>query len=539
MEFKRLFNASAIATALILAGCGGDINITPTVVDNSTTTDNSTNNSNNTTTTPPTTVDAECASYESAAGTVEGTFDGLDCLYNDSFASKNISISSNITFEELPDGGVHVFEDALQIGVDGDTTTGFVVPTAGPTMTVKPGATLAFKSGEAIIRIARGAKIQAVGTSAKPIIFTSAFAYDRFDDEGKGPLYADWGGIIINGNAITDQCTDAERTAATCNVPSEGITSYFGGNNNADSSGNIKWAKIWYAGSGPKVGGDGDDLNSLTLNAVGSGSEFDYIHIHQGFDDGVEIFGGATTLKHIVVTDTQDDSFDFDAGWQGKAQFLFIQHGTVTTRDGATVSMGNGGFESDGVKGASSAQVAPSNPTIANVTVITTDGLSVRDGDPSIAFKFDDEFNANLYNVLITKPVATQTYCVTFSSDGEKQADKIMFHNSVMACDVEFSDADGTFNSGKEAASLSGTTLTAWFDGTSNQRIAASSAVLAANGFATATASTDVTITANNLSTLDSGFFDSVNYIGAVSDQDTSSSWYKWVEAAVTAAAQD
>ena len=537
MDFNRLFKASAIATALILAGCGGDINITPTVVDNSV--DNSTNNSNNSTTTPVTPVDVTCASYQSTAGTVEGTFDGLDCLYNDSFASKNISITSNITFEELPEGGVHLFEDALQIGNDGDTTTGFTVPTAGPTMTVKPGAVLAFKSGEAIIRIARGAKIQAVGTAAKPISFTSAFAYDRFDDEGKGPLYADWGGIIINGNGITDQCTDAERAAATCNVPSEGITSYFGGNNNADSSGNIKWAKIWYAGSGPKVGGDGDDLNSLTLNAVGSGSEFDYIHIHQGFDDGVEIFGGATTLKHIAVTDTQDDSFDFDAGWQGKAQFLFIKHGTVTTRDGATVSMGNGGFESDGVKGTSSAQVAPSNPTIANVTVITSDSLSVRDGDPSIAFKFDDEFNANFYNVLMVKTVATQSYCVTFSSDGEKQADKIMFHNSVMACDVEFSDADGTFNSGKEPASLSATTLTAWFDGTSNQRIAASSSVLAANGFATNTASTDVTITANDLSTLDAGFFDSVNYIGAVSDQDTSSNWYKWVETALTAAAQD
>lgn len=538
MEFKRIFKASAIATALILAGCGGDINITPTVNDNSSTTDNSVNNSNNTTTTP-TTSDVTCASYESEAGTVEGTFDGIDCLYNDSFSSKNISITSNITFEELPDSGVHVFEDALQIGADGDTTTGFVIPASGPTMTVKPGAVLAFKSGEAIIRIARGAKIQAVGTAAKPITFTSAFAYDRFDDEGKGPLYADWGGIIINGNAVTDQCTDAERGAGNCNVPSEGITSYFGGNDNTDSSGNIKWAKIWYAGSGPKVGGEGDDLNSLTLNAVGSGSEFDYLHIHQGFDDGIEFFGGASTVKHVVVTDTQDDSFDFDAGYHGKMQYLFVKHGTVVTRDGTTVSMGNHGFESDGVKGTTTAEAPPSNPTIANVTIVTSDGLSVRDGDPSVAFKFDDEFNANLYNVLMVKTAATQTYCMTFSSDGEKQADKIMFNNSVMACNVEFDDADGTFNSGKEPASLTGTALSAWFDGTSNIRIGSTASVLAANGFATDTASADITISANDLSTLDAGFFDSVNYIGAVSDQDTSSNWYKWVETALAAAEQD
>ena len=538
MELKNVFKVSAIATALVLAGCGGDINITPTVNDNSTTTDNSVNNSNNTTNAGQQ-EEVTCASYESAAGTVEGSFDGLDCLYNDSFASKNVSITANITFEELPDGGVHVFEDALLIGEDGDTTTGFEVPAAGPTMTVKPGATLAFSSGEAIIRIARGAKIQAVGTAAKPITFTSAFAYDRLDNEGKGPLYADWGGIIINGKAITDQCTDAERAAATCNVPSEGITSYFGGNDNTDSSGSIKFAKIWYAGSGPRVGGEGDDLNSLTLNAVGSGSEFDYIHIHQGFDDGVEIFGGATTLKHIVVTDTQDDSFDFDAGWQGKAQFLFVKHGTVTTRDGATVFMGNGGFESDGVKGSSSAEVAPSNPTVANVTVITTDGRSVRDDDASFAYKFDDEFNTTVYNALMVKTEATDSSCITFKSDGEKQADKIVFNNSVMACAQDFADEDGTFNSGKEPASLTGTLLADWFDnGGSNIRIGGAADVLAENGFATNTASADITISANDLSGLDS-FFDSAAYIGAVSDQDTSSAWYNWVETAITAAEQD
>lgn len=536
MELNNTFKASAIVLAMALAGCGGDINVTPTVIDNSTATDNSVNNSNNTTGSS-TSEDVSCASYVSDAGTVEGTFDGLDCLYNDSFASKDISITSNITFAELPGGGVHFFEDALLIGEDGDTTAGFTIPAVGPTMTVQPGAVLAFNSGEAIIRIARGAKIQAVGTFAKPITFTSALAYDRFDNEGQGPLYADWGGIIVNGNGITDQCTDAERAAATCNVPSEGITSYFGGNNNTDSSGNIKWAKVWYAGSGPKVGGEGDDLNSLTLNAVGSGSEFDYIHIHQGFDDGIEIFGGATTLRHVVVTDTQDDAFDFDAGWQGAAQYLFVKHGTVTTRDGATVFMGNGGFESDGVKGTSSAQVAPSNPTIANVTVITTDGLSVRDGDASIAFKFDDEYNAALYNVLIVKETATQTSCISFSSDGEKQADNISFNNSVMACASEFNDADGTFNSGKEAAALTGTLLTDWFDAAGSQRIAETSNVLS-NAFATATASTDITISANDLSTLD-GFFDSAAYIGAVSDQDTGSNWYKWVETAITAAEQD
>lgn len=58
---------------------------------------------------------------------------------------------------------------------------------------------------------------------------------------------------------------------------------------------------------------------------------------------------GKADVKNVVFTDTQDDSMDIDAGWQGRAQFLFIKHGTVTV-DGNTNYMGNGGFEADGEK---------------------------------------------------------------------------------------------------------------------------------------------------------------------------------------------
>ncbi len=532
MELKNIFRVSLVAAAVSLTACGGDIEITPTVNDNS---DNSVgDNSNNTTNNNggSDTDEVVCASYTTDAGTVEGIVSGNDCLYNDSFASANISITSNITFEELPNDGIHVFEEALQIGEDGDTSNtevGFVVPTNGPTMTVQPGATLAFRSGEAIIRIARGAKIQAVGTLEKPVTFTSAYAFDRFDDVGNGARYADWGGIIINGNGITDQCDDDLRAAGTCNVESEGIPSYYGGNDNADSSGSIRYAKIWYAGSGPRENGGGDDLNSLTLNAVGSGSSFEYIHIHQGFDDGVEIFGGAADLAYIAVTDTQDDSFDLDAGWQGDAHHLFVMHGTVTLADGSIAYMGNGGFEADGLKSSPDTDTRDGHvPTISNVTVITTDAESVRDGDDSRAMKFDDYFNASFQNVLLVKADAANTECISFSTDGEKQADKISFAGSTMACAAEF---NGEQSFGADApASLTGTAKTTWFDNGGNVRIGSAGDVLAANGFATNTASTALSTPVD----IAGG-----NYVGAVSDQDTSSNWYQWVNMAVTAANED
>lgn len=556
IKLKNVFQISIVAGALALAGCGGDLNITPTVNDNSV--DNSTNNSNNTDGGTDTGTTNPCATR----GELQGAFDGRDCSYPAAFASKNIQIETDLTFAELANDGVHVFNGALLMGKDCDTTTGCTVEANGPTLNVAAGANLAFTSGEAIIRIGRGAKINAVGTLEKPVNFTSASAYERLDVVGSGAQFADWGGIIINGFGITNQCTDAQRTASTCNVTTEGVTSYYGGNDNTDNSGTIEFAKIWYAGSGPRSGGDGDDLNSLTLNGVGSGSTFDYIHIHQGFDDGIEFFGGAASISHIAVTDTQDDAIDVDAGWQGNGQYIFVKHGTVETKKevvipaviedgvvveeervfpaGSDVYMGNNGFETDGEKngGEEYSQAPTSNPIFANVTVITTDGKSVRDNASSQAFKFDDAIKSMYYNTLIVKADGTNgTNCIEHKSDGEINVDSVSFSNSVMACVNEFK-GEQTFISGKEPAALTGTAKADWFDNSgANVRIASTSSVLA-NAFATDINSADITVAANDLSGL-GAFFQAGSYIGAVSESDTNSDWYKWVEAAVTAADQD
>lgn len=541
MNLSRLFRVSALASAIALTACGGDINITPTVNDNSQ--DNSTNNSNNTTTTAPETVEeVACASYTSDVGIVAGVKSGADCIYSSSFSNGNISITQNITLAKLPEGGVHRFEQALQIGADGQTSEGFVVPANGPTLTVEAGTTVAFDSGEAIVRIARGANIQAIGTASEPIIFTSSKAFARFDNASQGPLYADWGGIIINGNGITDQCTDAERNAGTCDVASEGITSYYGGNDNSESSGNLEFVKIWYAGSGPRAGGGGDDLNSLTLNGVGGGTKIEFIHIHQGFDDGIETFGGSANLKYVVVTDTQDDSFDFDAGYQGSVQYLFVKHGTVNTRAGTVANMGNGGFEVDGAKNdnlrtsGDYTQAPVTKTVISNVTVITTDEKSVRDDDPSVPFKFDDAYTGDFYNVLIIDPSELNSPCFTFSGDGHINSNLIKFNGAVAACPQV--TASGTFDD--PDADNPGATIASWWDAQTNaQTLPFGSAVLVADIHTNVGEGTPITATAFDPATLGDSFFTGGNFIGALSSNDTSSTWYNWVRAAYDAAEQD
>ena len=237
----------------------------------------------------------------------------------------------------------------------------------------------------------------------------------------------------------------------------------------------------------------------------------------------LSFFGGASTLKHIVVTDTQDDGIDIDGGWQGKAQFIVVKHGTVESKRevispaivdkngveekpeqtfaaGTPLFMGNNGFETDGEKnsGAEYSQAPASNPIIANVTVITTDGMSLRDGDPSQAFKFDDAIKGMYYNVLMVKTDGTNgTDCVQFKSDGEKNADELSFTSSAMACINEF-NGDSAFG-GSAPQALQGTAKAEWFDNSAaNERIGGNASVLLANGFATNTASTDITVTAND-----------------------------------------
>ena len=68
------------------------------------------------------------------------------------------------------------------------------------------------------------------------------------------------------------------------------------------------------------------EWNNFTLCGVGRGT-VDRLHpVHKGADDSIEFFGGTVNVKHLVLTQNEDDGLDTDNGWQGKAQFVVIQH---------------------------------------------------------------------------------------------------------------------------------------------------------------------------------------------------------------------
>ena len=190
--------------------------------------------------------------------------------------------------------------------------------------------------------ISRGAQILANGTATAPIVFSS----DQPIGERRP---GDWGGLIINGHA-------------PINVPGgeaigEGDTGPYGGNNPADDSGHLRYVRVEFAGA--EFSPD-NELNGISFQGVGNGTEVDHIMVKFSKDDGLEFFGGTVEVKHVVLQGIADDSLDWTDGWTGKGQFIIIMQSGEDADQGI-----------EGDNNADNNNLTPrSNPTLYNLTLI-------------------------------------------------------------------------------------------------------------------------------------------------------------------------
>ena len=134
--------------------------------------------------------------------------------------------------------------------------------------------------------------------------------------------------------------------------------------NDNDNSGVMTYVSIRHSGANLLVG---SEINGLTLASVGRGTKIEHIEIVSCADDNIEIFGGTVDLKYCTTLYGNDDMYDYDLGWTGKAQFLF---GMKADHAGTpSVSQDNdNGFEADG--GDNNQTINQSNPTIYNATIL-------------------------------------------------------------------------------------------------------------------------------------------------------------------------
>ena len=218
----------------------------------------------------------------------------------------------------------HVTKDTTLLAADNNFLSGLVYVDAGVTLTVEAGATVkgAYSgTNTAALIIKRGAKLIAIGTQEKPIVFTSA---------SPKPTSGDWGGIELLGKAAINSENGGKPGLY---IPEGGFNTAAGdglagsGDDiaptpvNDDNSGTLQYVRIEYAGYAFLPN---QEINALTMACVGSGTTIDHVQVSYAKDDAFEWFGGTVNCKYLIAYKTQDDDFDTDNGYSGSVQFGLI-----------------------------------------------------------------------------------------------------------------------------------------------------------------------------------------------------------------------
>ncbi|MGE3165695.1 MAG: hypothetical protein AB7O52_12365 [Planctomycetota bacterium] len=241
--------------------------------------------------------------------------------------------------------------------IDGLT---FVEP--GVTLTIEPGTTIVGNSTSvtpSVLTFRRGditmttntpnAMANFMGQVNAPVVFTSELRAGR-----RAP--GNWGGVVFLGRAknnIVDNGGEGEV---------EGLTGEFfgGGPGNLfanDNSGSIRFTRVEFGGFELSPN---NEINSITLAAVGSATTFDHVQVKRNLDDGFEWFGGDVNGKFLIASFIDDDDVDYSFGYCGKLQFV-VSHKASSTSDN--------GIEADNTE-SNFTNVPKTNPLIANISLI-------------------------------------------------------------------------------------------------------------------------------------------------------------------------
>ena len=207
-----------------------------------------------------------------------------------------------------------------------------IAVTSGVTLTIEPGTIIKGQAGTGAnataLIIARGAKINAVGTAAAPIIFTSIadeiqpgqIASPNLDPTLSGL----WGGLMIMGNAPISADASSVQIEG---IPASDPNGLYGGSDAADNSGVVKFISIRHGGANI---GEGNEINGLTLGGVGNGTVIENVEVVANQDDGIEFFGGTVNVTNALVWNAGDDAIDTDQAWAGTLNNFIVVCGNQT-----------------------------------------------------------------------------------------------------------------------------------------------------------------------------------------------------------------
>lgn len=447
------------------------------------------------------------------------------------------TITSDIT---LTEGNVYQLNGVVTVGEDIGVSGGDPSGTSA-VLTIEPGVTVYGVNGPDVLVVARGSQIIANGTEAKPIVFTSD--EDLNGENTIGDERGQFGGIVINGQAPINDCDSdygSDSTSAgtgdggtdLCVKDGEGNSGFFGGSIADDASGVLRYVQVRYAGfkftpqnelNGVAFQGVGNGVSTQAAAVLGADDEpFEYIHVHNNDDDGVEFFGGTVNARYLVLTGNGDDSLDWTDGWNGNVQYVVIEQGN---------GEGDNAFEGDN-RGRSPTNTPTSDPKIANVTIVGGSNIvaSAETGAGNRGLRLREGTNGELYNFIIHNTPDAAIYLdreqesgTTDGAGGSLGDGLSLVSGGLLTLDSAFISSVESFDGDSSEADGDGAAAELLFtSGTNNVEGAASASTLAGFTFLTnngiglipSVGGPEDAVVAADLS--GNAFFETVDFIGAV-----------------------
>ena len=332
----------------------------------------------------------------------------------------------------------------------------------------------------------------------------------------------DWGGVVLCGKAPNNLTGTIELEG--------GYKGFHGGTAADDNSGSLKYVRIEYAGIPLNPN---QEINSLTMGSVGSGTKIEYVMASFGLDDSFEWFGGTVNCKYLIAYKGTDDDFDVDNGFSGNVQF------GLSYRDGnLSDASGSNGFEVDNDANGSGATPFTA-ATFANISIIGAKGTSASYLD--FNFQNGAQLRRNnklkIYNTFITG------YPTGLYIDSQRGSAKTNAANGeLIVKNVVVAGTSGWGSSGFTALNTNvygpieigaGVSASTWFKAitgnkvlTSTANTGISSALWSARPTLTLTPGTSESLIGTALPTLPG--MTATDYIGAFKDTDWTAGWAEY-----------
>ena len=388
-------------------------------------------------------------------------------------------------------------------------------PVASVTLTIQPGVIIYANTGVSWLAVNRGNRLNAVGTAALPIIFTSRDNVLGLNTDNSS---GQWGGVVLMGRAQTTDCAASAATPGTvaCERQTEGAVdpALYGGVTNTDNSGTLSYLQIRYSGY---ILSANTELQALTTEGIGSATTIDHIQSYNSSDDGAEFFGGRVNMKYYISVGSEDDNIDTDTGVKGNFQYVI-----AVQRAGSSATGADAMIEAD-----SDNAVDSDNPrhnvVVSNATFIDRSLNSFSD-QASILIRGGADYT--LVNSVLTSnplnPCLRISRTQTASTTANPAIDELgapVFRSDLFQCDATTPFIGSNGVTAAQVAAIFGS-------GTNNNSIAYVPTLtsLFING-ATETAVTPFDASTLNAVTGGPAFFDRTTYIGAV--RDAADTWYR------------